>query len=77
MKLGYNYYRSSLIKLLILSCVLPFILRDFFSGKDTKSEPGAIYLIIVIWFLGVGFLVFQMRRTRPKKVQTPEARPEH
>ena len=64
MKLGSAYFRHHLIKLGILSVPMPFILWDFFTGKDTKSEPGAIYLILVIWAGGTAFLVWQFLRSR-------------
>ena len=67
MSLGYKYFRSSLIKLMILSVAFPFILWDFFTGKDTKSEPGAIYLLIFIWIGGTAFLVWQMVRAKRRE----------
>jgi hypothetical protein len=79
MKLGYAYYRSNLIKLAILSVVMPLILWNFFSGKDTKSEPGAIYLLILLWVGGATFLVWQMirakRREREAAAQALTAEP--
>jgi len=79
MKLGYQYYRSNLVKLAILSVVVPFILWDFFTGKDTKSEPGAIYLLILLWVGGAAFLVWQMirakRREREAATQALTAEP--
>ena len=71
MKLGYTYFRNSLIKLGILSVAMPFILWDFFTGKDTKSEPGAIYLIIFIWVGGTAFLVCQMVRAKRREREAP------
>lgn len=41
MKLGSAYFRHSLIKLGILSVAMPFILWDFFTSKDTESDPGS------------------------------------
>ena len=67
MKVGYKYFRDSLIKLAILSVAMPFILWDFFTGKDKRSEPGAIYFIIVLWVAGTVFLVWQMRRARRRE----------
>ena len=37
MKLGYQYFRNSLIKLTILSMALPFILWGFFTGREKGS----------------------------------------
>ena len=67
MPLGYKYYRSKLVHLLILSVVLPFILWDFFAGKDSKSEPAAIYLIIAIWIVGVTGLTVGMVRAKRRE----------
>jgi hypothetical protein len=67
MKLGYAYFRSNLIKLGILSVAMPFILWDYFTGKDTKSELGAIYLIIAIWIGGAAFLTWQMIRAKRRE----------
>ena len=64
MKLGSAYFRHSLIKLSILSVAMPFILWDFFTGKDTRSEPGAIYLILFIWIGGTAFLIWQLIRAK-------------
>jgi hypothetical protein len=67
MKLGYKYYRSSLIKLSILSVAFPFILWDFFAGKDKRSDPGAIYLLIFLWITGTAFLLWQMARAKRRE----------
>ena len=78
MKLGYTYFRNSLIKLVILSVAFPFILWDYFTGKDSKSEPGAIYLIIFISVGGTTYLVWQMMRAKRherKIAQSSTAKP--
>ena len=72
MQLRYKSFRSNLIKLAILSIVMPFVLWDFFTGRDKRSEPGAIYLLILLWVVGTVFLVWQMRRAWRRERGGPE-----
>jgi hypothetical protein len=67
MKLGYKYFRNSLIKLTILSIAMPFVLWGYFTGRDKGTEPGAIYLHIFLWVAGTGFLVWQMKKAKRRE----------
>jgi hypothetical protein len=67
MKLGYKFYRSNFIKLMILSIALPFILWDFFHGNKTKSEPAAIYLLIFLWIGATTVLILGMVRSKRRE----------
>jgi hypothetical protein len=44
MKLGYKYFRNNLIKLMILSVPILFVLWEHLHGKgNPNDEPGAFF----------------------------------
>ena len=64
MALGPVYIRHCLVKLAILSAAIPFILRDYFTGQDTDSEPAVIYLLLAVWVLCSTFFLWHSLHAR-------------
>ena len=76
MKLGYEYYRNSLIKVAILSIACLGILWDHLRGKgNPKDEPAALILIAVLVVVGnVGLFIAMRRAKRKEQAATLEMR---
>jgi divalent metal cation (Fe/Co/Zn/Cd) transporter len=76
MKLGYKYYRNSLIKVAILSVACLGIFWDHLRGKgNPKDEPGALILIAVLMVVGnVGLFIAMRRAKRREQAETLEMR---
>jgi len=76
MKLGYKYYRDSLIKVVILSVPCLWLLWDHLRGKgNPKEEPGALILIAVLMVVGnVGLFIAMRRAKRREQAETLETR---
>jgi divalent metal cation (Fe/Co/Zn/Cd) transporter len=68
MKLGYKYYRDSLIKVAILSVACFGIFWDHLRGKgNPQDEPGALILIAVLIVVGNIGLFIAMRQVKRRE----------
>lgn len=68
MKLGYKYYRNSLVKVAILSVVCIGIFWDHLRGKgNPQDEPEALILIAILMVAGNIGLFIAMRRAKRKE----------
>jgi hypothetical protein len=68
MKLGYKYYRSNLIKLMIFSVVILFVFWEHLRGKgNPNDEPGALIFLGVLMVVGNVGLFILMRRAKRKE----------
>jgi hypothetical protein len=68
MKLGYKYYRNSLIKVAILSVACLGIFWDHLRGKgNPKDAPGALILIAMLMVVGNVGLFIAMRRAKRRE----------
>jgi divalent metal cation (Fe/Co/Zn/Cd) transporter len=76
MKLGYKYYRNSLIKVAILSVACLGIFWDHLRGKgNAKDEPGALILIAVLMVVAnVGLFIAMRRAKRREQTEVLEFR---
>ena len=69
MKLGYKYFRNNLIKLMILSVPILYVLWEHLHGKgNPNDEPGALILIAVLMVVGnVGLFILMIRAKRKEQ----------
>jgi uncharacterized membrane protein len=68
MKLGYKYFRNNLIKLMILSVPILYVLWEHLHGKgNPNDEPGALILLAVLIVVGNVGLFFLMIRAKRKE----------
>jgi hypothetical protein len=71
MKLGYKYFRNNLIKLMILSVPILFVLWEHLHGRgNPKDEPGALILLAVLIVVGnVGLFILMIRAKRKEQAE--------
>jgi len=76
MKLGYKYFRSNLIKLMILSVPILFLLWVHLHGRgNPNDEPAALILLAVILVVGnIGLFILMIRAKRKKQSESLQTR---
>ncbi|HEX3624053.1 MAG TPA: hypothetical protein VH280_01370 [Verrucomicrobiae bacterium] len=76
MKLGYKYYRSSLIKLMIYSIVILGVFWGHLRGRgNPNDEPGALIFVGVLMIVGnVGLFILMLRAKRKEQTESLKAR---
>jgi hypothetical protein len=69
MKLGYKYFRNNLIKVMILSVPMLFVLWEHLHGRgNPNDEPGALILLAVLIVVGnVGLFILMIRAKRKEQ----------
>lgn len=76
MKLGYKYFRNNLIKLMILSVPILYVLCQHLHGKgNPNDEPGALILLAVLIVVGnVGLFILMIRAKRKEQAESLQTR---
>ena len=76
MKRGYKYFRNNLIKLMIVSVPILYVLWEHLHGKgNPNDESGALILLAVLIVVGnVGFYILMMRAKRNEQTERLQAR---
>jgi len=72
MKLDYRYFRNNLIKLVILSILVLYVLFEHLRGRgNPNDEPGALILIAVMIVVGnVGLFILMIRAKRKEQAES-------
>jgi hypothetical protein len=76
MKLGYKYFRNNLIKLMILSVPILYVLWEHLhGGGNPNDEPGALILLAVLIVVGnVGLFILMIRAKRKEQAENLQTR---
>ena len=76
MKLGYKYFRNNLIKLMILSVPILYVLIEHLHGKgNPNDEPAALILLAVLIVVGnVGLFILMIRAKRKEQAASLQTR---
>ena len=76
MKLGYKYFRNNLIKLMILSVPILYVLWEHLHGNgNPNDEPGALILLAGLIVVGnVGLLILMIRAKHKEQAESLQTR---
>lgn len=76
MKLGYKYFRNNLIKLVILSIPILYVLWEHLHGKgNPNDEPAALILLAVLMVVGnVGLFILTIRAKRKERAESMQTK---
>jgi len=74
MKLGYKYFRNNLIKLMIFSVPILYVLWEHLHGKgNPNDEAGALILLAVLIVVGnVGLFILMIRAKRKEQAESSQ-----